>query len=232
MTAKMSRSLGTLPQPYYHPQGMMTSDSCLIASMASCQQLRSGLSPPDSRYQQQTSAVIYPRSKSLSTSQLLYQQGSLMASPVPPMADGQRSVLVHASSPAQSTIIHQQQSTSPNHHPTSIIQFSPTNHQLRGGGLQEHQHIMYCENYQTSPACSPAPSASQAQRISPSHYPTVIQQQPYVQKMPKNRSSPSQLEEQRSSDNPKDRSGALRVTVKEENLDQLYLDDGEQAGFF
>lgn len=225
MTAKMSRSLGTLPQPYYHPQGMMTSDSCLIASMASCQQLRSGLSPPDSRYQQQTSAVIYPRSKSLSTSPLLYQQGSLMASPVPPMADGQRSVLVHASSPAQSTIIHQQQSTSPNHHPTSIIQFSPTNHQLRGGGLQEHQRIMYCENYQTSPACSPAPSASQAQRISPSHYPTVIQQQPYVQKMPKNRSSPSQLEEQRSSDNPKDRSGALRVTVKEENLDQLYLDD-------
>ena len=55
-------------QPYYGQHPMVAEPpSCLVATMAPCQQFRSGLSSPDARYQQQNpAAVLYQRGKSLS----------------------------------------------------------------------------------------------------------------------------------------------------------------------
>nr|XP_015220063.1 PREDICTED: nuclear factor of activated T-cells, cytoplasmic 2 isoform X1 [Lepisosteus oculatus] len=223
----VSQALGATQQPYYHHRGLINPDGCLVASMTSCQQVLSGLSAPDSHFQQQSPAIVYPRNKSLSSSPVLYQQVAHMGSPGGVMPEPHRSVLVHTGSPAQSSALAHHQSASPNQHPSSIIQFSPTNHQLRGGGgLQDHQHIMYCENYpSTATARSPAPPVTHAQQVSPSQYSTVIQQQPYVPKMPKSRSPPGQIDPQRCPAEDQRETLPGRVTVKQENLDQAYLDD-------
>ncbi|NWV64704.1 NFAC2 factor, partial [Malurus elegans] len=208
-------ALGTVTQPYY-PQHTMATEapSCLVATMAPCQQLRPGLASPDSRYQQQSPAVIYQRSKSLSPSQLGYQQPNVLAAPVA-MADAHRSVLVHAGSPAQaSAVLHHspgQQQSSP------VIHYSPTNQQLRCGSHQEFQHIMCCENFPSSVPRGSQPQASQAQRLSPSSYPTVIQQQAAPgQRAAKNGPPGSEQKDVLPAG----------VTIKQEqNLDQAYLDD-------
>ncbi|XP_056363491.1 nuclear factor of activated T-cells, cytoplasmic 2 isoform X2 [Oenanthe melanoleuca] len=194
-------ALGTVTQPYYSQHALATeSPSCLVATMAPCQQLRSGLSPPDSRYQQ-SPAVIYQRSKSLSPSQLGYQQPGLLATPAAP-ADGHRSVLVHAGSPGQAPAL--QHSPGPQQ-PSPVIHYSPTGQQLRCGGHQEFQHIMCCENFPPG-----ASRCGQPQRLSPSSYPTVIQQQ------------------RAAKNGPAEHKDVLPagVTIKQEqNLDQAYLDD-------
>ncbi|NXO44396.1 NFAC2 factor, partial [Locustella ochotensis] len=209
-------ALGTVTQPYYSQHPMATeSPSCLVATMAPCQQLRSGLSSPDSRYHQQSPAVIYQRSKSLSPSQLGYQQPGLMAGAAG-VADAQRSVLVHAGSPAQApAALHhspgQQQ-------PSPVIHYSPTSQQLRCGGHQEFQHIMCCENFASSGAPRPGqPQGGQAQRLSPGSYPTVIQQQAAPgPRVAKNGPPGSEQKEVLPAG----------VTIKQEqNLDQAYLDD-------
>lgn len=197
------------------------SPSCLVATMAPCQQLRSGLSSPDSRYHQQNpAAVIYQRSKSLSPSQLGYQQSNLMAAPVA-ISDAHRSVLVHAGSPGQtSAVLHH----SPGNQQSSpVIHYSPTNQQLRCGSHQEFQHIMCCENFTSNVARSSQPQVSQAQRLSPSSYPTVIQQQAASgQRAAKNGPPVSDQKEVLPAG----------VTIKQEqNLDQAYLDDGKHRSF-
>ncbi|NWI17531.1 NFAC2 factor, partial [Crypturellus soui] len=208
--------LGTVTQPYYSQHTMVTeSPSCLVATMAPCQQLRSGISSPDSRYHQPNpAAVIYQRSKSLSPSQLGYQQSSLMAAPVA-ISDAHRSVLVHAGSPGQtSAVLHH----SPGNQQSSpVIHYSPTNQQLRCGSHQEFQHIMCCENFTSNVARSSQPQVSQAQRLSPSSYPTVIQQQAASgQRAAKNGPPVSDQKEVLPAG----------VTIKQEqNLDQAYLDD-------
>lgn len=181
--------------------------------MVSCQRLSSSLPSPDARFQQQSQAIIYSRGgKSLSSSPSLYQQtGGLMPDP-------HRSVLVHTGCPAQPV-----GPIGAGQHP-SIIQFSPTNHLLlRAGDPQalaapqpDSQQIIYCDDYspQAAAAHSPTPPQAHAAATHPQHYPTVIQQQPYMQKVL-----------QKGREDPGD--GQRRVTVKEENLDQAYLDDGE-----
>ncbi|XP_069809694.1 nuclear factor of activated T-cells, cytoplasmic 2 isoform X2 [Dendropsophus ebraccatus] len=194
--------LGTAPQSFY-PQHPLSSDSpsCLVANLVSCQQARAALPSPDSRYPQQSpSAAMYQRSKSLSPSQLSYHQPSLVA-PQIPIADPHRSVLVHTSSPVQSAA---------NPQPSPVIHFSPTNHQMRCGSHQEFQHIM-CSDF--APGLT---RPTQAQRISPTNYPTVIQQQSNSQRSPKNGPPAAEQKEILPSG----------VTVKQEqNLDQAYLDD-------
>ncbi|XP_056404346.1 nuclear factor of activated T-cells, cytoplasmic 2 isoform X4 [Hyla sarda] len=194
--------LGTAAQPFY-PQHPLSSESpsCLVANLVSCQQARVGLPSPDSRYTQQSpSAAVYQRSKSLSPSQLSYHQPSLVTSQIT-IPDPHRSVLVHTSSPIQSAA---------NPQPSPVIHFSPTNHQMRCGSHQEFQHIM-CSDF--------APSLTrptQAQRVSPTNYPTVIQQQSNSQRSPKNCPPATEQKEILPSG----------VTVKQEqNLDQAYLDD-------
>ncbi|KAG7472053.1 hypothetical protein MATL_G00104460 [Megalops atlanticus] len=212
--------LGVSPQSYYHaPRGLVNPDGCLVPGMPPCQQVHSG-------YQQQSPAIVYPRgTRSLSSSPVLYQQPGVAA------PDPHRSVLVHTGSPAQQQQQQQQQhSASPGQHP-SIIQFSPTNHLLRGGAPPpEHQHALYCDGYPQGAAVAAAAARSPAPAQVAQHYPTVIQQQPYIQKMPKSRSPPGHIDPQRCPAADDQRPGLPgRVTVKQENLDQAYLDDGEQT---
>lgn len=209
--------LGVSPQQYYHPahapRGLLNPDGCLVGAMAPCHQALPGLAGPDPGFQQQSPAIVYPRGpRGPSASPVLYPQPG-GAVPVP---DPHRSVLVHTGSPGG------QPAPSPGGHP-SIIQFSPTSHLLRAAAPppmpEHHQHVMCCDSYpqQGVPSArSPAPAPAQ-------HYPTVIQQQPYPQKGPKSRSPPP--EDQRAAGGP------ARVTVKQENLDQAYLDDGEWSLF-
>ncbi len=96
----------------------------------------------------------------------------------------------------------------------------------------EHQHIIYCEGYnQQSPQAVNGANRSPAPAQAPQHpqnYPTVIQQQPFLQRVPKDRSPPIQVEPQRCSSTEEQKTNVPgRVTVKQENLDQAYLDDGE-----
>ncbi|XP_056279560.1 nuclear factor of activated T-cells, cytoplasmic 2 isoform X1 [Pseudoliparis swirei] len=210
--------LGLSPHPYYHnPRSVLHPDN----GLASCQRLSSSLPSQDARFQQQSPAAVYSRGgKSLSGSPGLYQQtGGLMP-------DSHRSVLVHTGSPA-----HSVGPLGAGQHP-SIIQFSPTNHHLlRGGDPQpltdpqpDDQQVIYCDGYspQAAAANSPTPPQAQTAVTHPQHYPTVIQQQPYVQKEQQKGRAPPGAEHMEA---PGD--GQRRVTVKEENLDQAYLDDGE-----
>ncbi|KPP77886.1 nuclear factor of activated T-cells, cytoplasmic 2-like [Scleropages formosus] len=212
----MPQILGIPPQPYYSsPRGLIHSDGGLVP----CQQGRTNLTTPDSRFQQQSPAIVYPRgAKTLSGSPVLYQQPPRGGAP-----DPHRSVLVHAGSPVQPPASGaQSHTTSPGQHP-SIIQFSPTNHLLRGAPPPpvQAQHVMYCESYAPEASVrSPAPPPA----AHPQHYSTVIQQQPYVQKMAKNRASPGEMDPQGCPAPEEPR----RVTIKQENLDQAYLDDGSR----
>lgn len=222
-TLVCSPSHGGLGSQPYYPQHPMVAESpsCLVATMAPCQQFRSGLSSPDARYQQQNpAAVLYQRSKSLSPSLLGYQQPALMAAPLA-LADAHRSVLVHAGSQGQgSATLHPSpagQQASP------VIHYPPAGPQLRCGGRQEFQHIMYCENFAPGSARPGPPPTGQGQRLSPGAYPTVIQQQ----------NAPSQ---RAAKNGPpvSDQKEVLPTGViikQEQNLDQTYLDDGKRLIF-
>ncbi|XP_075383815.1 nuclear factor of activated T-cells, cytoplasmic 2 [Tenrec ecaudatus] len=209
-------------QPYY-PQHPMAagSPSCLVATLAPCQQFRSGLSSPDACYQQQNpAAVLYQRSKSLSPSLLGYQQPALMATPLS-IADAHRSVLVHTGSQGQGeALLHP---TPAAQQASPVIHYSPTNQQLRCGSHQEFQRIMCCENFPPGPARSSQSPASQGQRLSPGSYPTVIQQQ--------NASSQRAAKNGPPVSDPKEALPAGVTVKQEQNLDQTYLDDGELAHF-
>ncbi|KAG7237928.1 hypothetical protein INR49_031721 [Caranx melampygus] len=147
--------------------------------------------------------------------------------------DPHRSVLVHTGSPAQSG----GGSMSAGQHP-SIIQFSPTNHHhqlLRAGEPQplaapqpDPQQIIYCDGYSPQAATSHSPTPAQAQVAvtHAQHYPTVIQQQPYVQKGQQQQKSRAPPPPHGAGQMEAPGDGQRRVTVKEENLDQAYLDDG------
>ncbi|KAM7411254.1 hypothetical protein PAMA_021308 [Pampus argenteus] len=220
MSFAMPQILGISPHSYYHnPRGVLHPDNGLVSGMASCQRLSSSLPGQDTRFQQQGTAIVYSRGgKSLSCSPGLYQQTGGM------MPDPHRSVLVHTGSPAQSVGL-----MGAGQHP-SIIQFSPTSHHLiRAGDHQplsapqlDDQQIIYCDGYSPQSAHSPTPPLAQAAVTHPQQYPTVIQQQSYVQKgQQKSRAPPGTGQMEAPGD------GQRRVTVKEENLDQAYLDDGE-----
>uniref|UniRef100_A0A8C5WL21 Nuclear factor of activated T cells 2 n=1 Tax=Leptobrachium leishanense TaxID=445787 RepID=A0A8C5WL21_9ANUR len=203
--------LATVSQGYYG-QHSMTSESCLITNLVSCQHIRTNLPSAESRYQQNSPVVGYQRSKSLSPSQLGYHQSPLM-SPQITIPDAHRSVLVHASSPVHSSagINSQANSQQP-----QVIQYSPTNHQMmRCGSHQDFQHIMCSDHFTATPTRSSQVQVSQAQRISPGPYPTVIQQQSNNHRGSKNGPPVTEQKEQPSGVNIK----------QEQNLDQAYLDD-------
>lgn len=212
--------MGVSPHTYYHhnPRSVLSSDNGLLSNMASCHQNHSGISPSEPCFQQH---IVYPRAeKSIGPS--LYIQTGVM------VPETHRSVLVHTGSPAKSA-------HSIGQHP--VIQFSPTNqHLLRGSEnitppAQEQQNL-YCDGYspegtQTAVASrSPAPAQSPQSQ----HYATVIQQQSYTNRLPKDKSPPGHVHPQRCSSAEEQRAPPPgRVTVKQENLDQAYLDDGESA---
>lgn len=210
--------LGLSTHSYYHSQrGVLHPDN----GMASCQRLSSSLPNQDARFQQQSPAIVYSRGgKSVNASPGLYQQTGGM------MPDPHRSVLVHTGCPAQSG-----GPIGAGQHP-SIIQFSPTNHHLLRAGdphalaapQPDSHQIVYCDGYSPQAAAAHSPTSPQAHEAvtHPQHYPTVIQQQPYVQKAQQKGRAPSGTGQMEAAGD-----GQRRVTVKEENLDQAYLDDGE-----
>ncbi|XP_040049815.2 nuclear factor of activated T-cells, cytoplasmic 2 isoform X2 [Gasterosteus aculeatus] len=219
----MAQILGLSPHSYYqNPRGGLHPDSGLISGMASCQRLGSSLPSQDVRFQQQSPAIVYSRGgKSLSGGPggLCQQTGGLMPDP-------HRSVLVHTGSPAPSA------GPTGGGQPASIIQFSTTNqHLLRGGDPQplaapqpDGQQIVYCDGFSPQAAGhSPTPPQAQTAMTHPQRYPTVIQQQqqqPYVQKEQQKGQTPPGAEQTEAPGDVQ-----RRVTVKEENLDQAYLDD-------
>ncbi|XP_026188518.1 nuclear factor of activated T-cells, cytoplasmic 2 isoform X2 [Mastacembelus armatus] len=204
---------------YQNPRSILHPDNGLVST--SCQRLSSSLPSQDARFQQQSPAIVYSRGgKSLSGSPSLYQQTVGM------MSESHRSVLVHTGSPAQSV-----GPISASQHP-SIIQFSPTNHHLLravdpqplSAPQPDTQQVIYCDGYSPQAAATHSPTHPQSETAvtQPQHYPTVIQQQPYVHKGPqKSRALPGTVPVEAPGDRQR------RVTVKEENLDQAYLDDGE-----
>ncbi|XP_063315765.1 nuclear factor of activated T-cells, cytoplasmic 2 isoform X2 [Pelobates fuscus] len=205
----------TTVSPNYYAQHTMANESpsCLVTNLVSCQHVRSNLPSTESRYRQQNSStVVYQGNKSLSPNQLGYHQPPLMSSQIP-IPDAHRSVLVHVGSPIQSSAgLHSP--VNPQQPP--VIHYSPTNHQIRCGSHQDFQHIMCSDHFTTSPTRSSQPQVSQAQRISPGPYPTVIQQQSNSHRGPKNGPPITDQKEIQPSG----------VTVKQEqNLDQAYLDD-------
>ncbi|KAM6925535.1 nuclear factor of activated T-cells, cytoplasmic 2 [Xenentodon cancila] len=212
--------LGLSPHSYYqNPHSILHSENGLLSGMASCQRLSSSLPSQDARFRQQSSAIIYSRGgKNLSCNPGVWQTGGVIP-------EAHCSVLVHTGSPAQSV-----GPISAGQHP-SIIQFSPTNHHLlRAGDSQtlppshpDSQQVIYCDGYPPQAAAA-APTHLQAQALAthPQHCPTVIQQQPYAQKeAQKGRALPETGHVEAPGD------AQRTVTVKEENLDQAYLDDGE-----
>ncbi|MEQ2187789.1 hypothetical protein GOODEAATRI_008237 [Goodea atripinnis] len=210
--------LGLSPHSYYHnPRSILHPDNGLVSSMAPCQRFTSSLPSQDTRFQQQSPAIVYSRGgKSLSSSPGTWHTGGVMPDP-------HRSVLVHTGSTAQSVgpISTSQQ--------PSIIQFSPTNHHLLRAGDAEalpppqpdNQQILFCDGY-TPQAASHSSGHPQAQAAVTHQQPcpTVIQQQPFGQKEPQKVSHGTPGMEAAGD-------AQRRVTIKEENLDQAYLDDGE-----
>ncbi|KAM8945779.1 nuclear factor of activated T-cells, cytoplasmic 2 [Pelodytes ibericus] len=212
--------LATVSQNFYAQHSMGNeSPSCLVTNLVSCQHVRTNLPSPESRYHQQNSpAALYQRSRSLSPSQLGYHQSPLMASQIS-IPDAHRSVLVHAGSPVQpSAILH----SPANPQQSPVIHYSPTNHQMRCGSHQDFQHIMCSDHFTSSPTRSTQPQVTQAQRISPGPYPTVIQQQSTQQNTHRVSKNGPPVTDQKEI-------LSAGVTVKQEqNLDQAYLDDGSR----
>lgn len=215
--------LGLSPHSYYHsPRGVLHSDNGLMSSMASCQRFSSSVPNHDGHFQQQSPAIVYSRGgKSLGSSPGTWHTGGIVPDP-------HRSVLVHTGSPAQSV-----GPISTGQHP-SIIQFSPTNHHLLRDvetlppPQPEGQQILFCNGYPPQAAShSPVLPQAQAALTQQQPCPTVIQQQPFGQKeSQKVRASPVTQPMEAPGDTQR------RVTIKEENLDQAYLDDGECKLFF
>ncbi|XP_057686520.1 nuclear factor of activated T-cells, cytoplasmic 2 isoform X2 [Corythoichthys intestinalis] len=196
--------MGILPHSHYHNTHILHPDHSLVSNMASCQRLGSSLPGQESHFPNQSPAIVFSRAgKSLSSSPAAYQHT------VPLTPEPQRSVLVHTGSQAPPA-----DTMSAGKH-TSIIQFSPTNQHLLRAGDQaqlDNSPIVFCDDYSPQGTHRSPPTPGNA----PQQYPTVIQQQTYVDKeQQKDRAPPGGT--------PTDR--ARRVTVKEENLDQAYLDD-------
>lgn len=116
---------------------------------------------------------------------------------------------VHAMPPVLSTCIN----------PTSSIQLLHPG-QMLPASQAEHK-VVYTNN---------CPQATvMASAALPEACPPVIQPQPYSQPLPKSRPLPEQKFPQ-----PEDKKAAAsgNINIKQENLDQAYLDDGEQALHF
>ncbi|KAJ3586085.1 hypothetical protein NHX12_012486 [Muraenolepis orangiensis] len=202
----MPQILGVSPHAYYHNAlAILHPDNGLLPGLASCQQGGRPSQDPRFQQQQQSPAVVYP-CKGLSGPGLYQQSAGLMPDP-------HRSVLVHAGSVAPPP-------GGPQH--SSIIQFSPTNHPhhlLRGGGAGGGD---------PPPLPSAAPPADDVY-CDEGYSPRAAAHSP--KPPPKGRSPPTAggagPEEQGARAEAPAPGGdqRRRVAVKEENLDQAYLDD-------
>ncbi|XP_072008484.1 nuclear factor of activated T-cells, cytoplasmic 1 isoform X4 [Engystomops pustulosus] len=210
----MNQGLSQLSKPYYSQQILMPSDpgSCLVSGFTSCQQRNTVMS---------SSPNSSPKLHDLSTS----SYNKCISNPghshpglpqptggVPTIQEVPRSIVVHPSSPEQSSHI--------------MLQPQVSLHQSSSCPLGFQQTV-----YPNSPS-SPVPSITQEpsylQPCSPTHSSVMGQQQHQQQKVQRNESpttQPLSLPELHEDNNHN--LAPIPVTIKSEpeELDQLYLDD-------
>ncbi|KAM4705863.1 nuclear factor of activated T-cells, cytoplasmic 1 isoform 2-T2 [Rhinophrynus dorsalis] len=210
----MNQGLTQLSKPYYSQQIMMPPDpgSCLVSGFTSCQQRNTVMSssPNSNTKLHDLSTSAY--NKCISNpghTQLGLQQPT---GGVPTIQEVPRSIVVHPSSPDQSSHI--------------LLQPQVSLHQSSSCTLGFQQTV-----YPNSPS-SPVPSITQEpsylQPCSPSH-PAIMgqpqHQQPKVQRNESPTSQPLSLPELHEDNNHN--LAPIPVTIKREpeELDQMYLDD-------
>ncbi|XP_058031246.1 nuclear factor of activated T-cells, cytoplasmic 1 isoform X1 [Ahaetulla prasina] len=206
-----SHGLSPLSKPYYSQQIMMPPDpgSCLVAGFASCQQRNTVMSssPSSSPKLHDLSSPAYKCITNPGHNHLGLQQ---TAGGVPTIQEVPRSIVVHPSSPDQSSHI--------------MLQPQVSQHLSSTCSLGNQQAL-----YPNSPS-SPVPSVTQEstylQSCSPTHSTVMGQQQlPNVQRNETPANQPLSLTDLHEDNNHN--LAPMPVTVKQEpeELDQLYLDD-------
>ncbi|XP_053322095.1 nuclear factor of activated T-cells, cytoplasmic 1 isoform X6 [Spea bombifrons] len=209
----MNQGLTQLSKPYYSQQIMMPPDpgSCLVPGFTSCQQRNTVMSssPNSSPKLHDLSTSAY--NKCSGHTQLGIQQP---LGGVPTIQEVPRSIVVHPSSPDQSSHI--------------MLQPQVSLHQSSSCPIGYQQTV-----YPNSPS-SPVPSITQEpsylQPCSPTHSSVMGQPQHQQQKVQRNESptnQPLSLPELHEDSNHN--LAPIPVTIKREpeELDQLYLDDGK-----
>ncbi|KAM4027049.1 nuclear factor of activated T-cells, cytoplasmic 1 isoform 5-T5 [Anomaloglossus baeobatrachus] len=210
----MNQGLTQLSKPYYSQQILMPSDpgSCLVSGFTSCQQRNTVMSssPNSSSKLHDLSTSSY--NKCISNpghSQLGLQHPT---GGVPTVQEVPRSIVVHSSSPEQSSHI--------------MLQPQVSLHQSSSCPLGFQQTV-----YPNSPS-SPVPSITQEpsylQPCSPTHSSLMGQQQHQQQKVQRNESpttQPLSLPELHEDSNHNLAPIPVTIKCEPEELDQLYLDD-------
>ncbi|XP_075777222.1 nuclear factor of activated T-cells, cytoplasmic 1 isoform X3 [Pelodiscus sinensis] len=209
----MNQGLNPLSKPYYSQQIMMPPDpgSCLVAGFTSCQQRNTVMSssPNSSPKLHDLSSSAYKCITNPGHSHLGLQQP---AGGVPTIQEVPRSIVVHPSSPEQSSHI--------------MLQPQVSQHLSSSCSLGYQQTL-----YPNSPS-SPVPSVTQEptylQSCSPTHSSIMGQQQHQLPKVQRNESptnQPLSLPELHEDSNHNLAPIPVMIKREPEELDQLYLDD-------
>ncbi|XP_040289430.1 nuclear factor of activated T-cells, cytoplasmic 1 isoform X3 [Bufo bufo] len=211
----MNQGLTQLSKPYYSQQILMPSDpgSCLVSGFTSCQQRNTVMSSsPNSSPKLHDLSSSSSYNKCISNpghSQLGLQQPT---GGVPIIQEVPRSIVVHPSSPEQSSHI--------------MLQPQVSLHQSSSCPFGFQQTV-----YPNSPS-SPVPSITQEpsylQPCSPTHSSVMGQQQHQQQKVQRNESpttQPLSLPELHEDSNHNLAPIPVTIKCEPEELDQLYLDD-------
>lgn len=211
----MNQGLTQLSKPYYSQQILMPSDpgSCLVSGFTSCHQRNTVMTSSNSSHKLHDLSSS-PYNKCISNtghSQLGLQQPT---GGVPTIQEVPRSIVVHPSSPDQSSHI--------------MLQPQVSLHQSSSCPLGYQQTV-----YPNSPS-SPVPSITQEpsylQPCSPTHSSVMGQPQHQQQKVQRNESpttQPLSLPELHEDNNHNLAPIPVTIKCEPEELDQLYLDDGK-----
>ncbi|XP_073535009.1 nuclear factor of activated T-cells, cytoplasmic 1 isoform X6 [Phyllobates terribilis] len=210
----MNQGLTQLSKPYYSQQILMPSDpgSCLVSGFASCQQRNTVMSSspnPSSKLHDLSTSAYNKCISNPGHSQLGLQHPT---GGVPTIQEVPRSIVVHPSSPEQSSHI--------------MLQPQVSLHQSSSCPLGFQQTV-----YPNSPS-SPVPSITQEpsylQPCSPTHSSVMSQQQHLQQKVQRNESpttQPLSLPELHEDSNHNLAPIPVTIKCEPEELDQMYLDD-------
>ncbi|XP_073487313.1 nuclear factor of activated T-cells, cytoplasmic 1 isoform X4 [Aquarana catesbeiana] len=209
----VNQGLTQLSKPYYSQQILMPSDpgSCLVSGFTSCHQRNTVMTSSNSSHKLHDLSSS-PYNKCISNtghSQLGLQQPT---GGVPTIQEVPRSIVVHPSSPDQSSHI--------------MLQPQVSLHQSSSCPLGYQQTV-----YPNSPS-SPVPSITQEpsylQPCSPTHSSVMGQPQHQQQKVQRNESpttQPLSLPELHEDNNHNLAPIPVTIKCEPEELDQLYLDD-------
>ncbi|KAM5156718.1 nuclear factor of activated T-cells, cytoplasmic 1 isoform 2-T2 [Mantella aurantiaca] len=210
----LNQGLTQLSKPYYSQQILMPSDpgSCLVSGFTSCQQRNTVMTSSSNSSHKLHDLSSSPYNKCISNtghSQLGLQQPT---GGVPTIQEVPRSIVVHPSSPDQSSHI--------------MLQPQVSLHQSSSCPLGYQQTV-----YPNSPS-TPVPSITQEpsylQSCSPTHSSVMGQPQHQHQKVQRNESpttQPLSLPELHEDNNHNLTPIPVTIKCEPEELDQMYLDD-------